>query len=274
MVRKKIVNISLLQFKVDQDKEKNFKTLEKFLKKANKNFKPDFVSLPEMWNTPYSKKFFIKNKEDINGKSIAFLKSMAKKYKVNIIGGSVPYIKDTKKESKIFNTCFFISSTGRILGEYSKKHLFDINIKGKTKKDSYSFFESDTLTKGKNNLIVDTKFGRIAVLICFDIRFINEFNLLKNKKVDLIFIPANFNTLTGPKHFELLGRSRALDTQSYVFLNASARSYDGHFLSYANSMAIGPSGNVLKRLDEKEGVINISVDLSLLKKERESIPIS
>ena len=81
---------------------------------------------------------------------------------------------------------------------------------------------------------------------------------------EVLIYPASFNPTTGPLHFSLLGRARALDTQSYVVLAAPARNLDsapGEYVTWGHSQIIGPSGQILREMEIEEGVICQDLDL-------------
>ena len=83
------------------------------------------------------------------------------------------------------------------LDKHRKTHLFDIDVKG-----GQSFKESDTLTAGNSGTVFDTEFGRMGVMICFDIRFPEFARMMVNDGAKMIFVPAAFNMTTGPAHWE------------------------------------------------------------------------
>lgn len=97
------------------------------------------------------------------------------------------------------------------IGKHRKAHLFDIDIKG-----GQRFRESDTLTPGNTDTVFETEFGRMGVMICFDIRFPELARMMVNDGARAIFVPAAFNMTTGPAHWELTFRARALDNQIYM----------------------------------------------------------
>ena len=135
------------------------------------------------------------------------------------------------------------------------------------------FKESDTFSKGESPTLFDTPWGSMGVCICFDIRFplfIREYCELGAKA---LIVPAAFNMTTGPMHWELLFRSRAVDNQFFTFGCAPARDEKGGYVSYANSIAVDPWGHIISRADEKECILTAEVDLSLCQSVRRQIPV-
>lgn len=89
-----------------------------------------------------------------------------------------------------------------------KMHLFDIDIPGKI-----TYKESDTFKSGDEPCVFDTEFGKIGLCICYDIRFPELSLLMRQRGAKILVFPGSFNQTTGPLHWELLLRSRALDNQ-------------------------------------------------------------
>ncbi len=90
---------------------------------------------------------------------------------------------------------------------------------------------------------------------------------------EVIIIPGAFNMTTGPAHWELIFRARALDNQVYAIGVAPARDLESSYHSYGNSLVTSPWGNVLSRMDEKEGYIIQEIDPDYVKKVRNELPL-
>jgi len=117
--------------------------------------------------------------------------------------------------------------------------LFDIDVPGKI-----TFKESDTLSPGDNLTIIDSPWGKIGVGICYDIRFPELAMLMREKGVGLMVYPGAFNTTTGPLHWELLQRARAVDNQVFVATASPARNPDSSYQAWGHSSLISPWGEV------------------------------
>ena len=89
----------------------------------------------------------------------------------------------------------------------------------------------------------------------------------------VIIFPAAFNMTTGPAHWELNFRGRALDNQVYTIGVAPARDMEASYHSYGNSIVVCPWGDVIKRMDEKEGYIIQEINLAYLEKVRKELPL-
>ena len=89
----------------------------------------------------------------------------------------------------------------------------------------------------------------------------------------VILVPAAFNMTTGPAHWELSFRMRALDQQCFVAGCAPARDERASYVSYGNSIVCDPWGSIAGRLDEKENVLIVDLPLNTLEDYRAQIPI-
>ncbi|XP_034198660.1 omega-amidase, chloroplastic isoform X3 [Prunus dulcis] len=147
-------------------------------------------------------------------------------------------------------------------------HLFDIDIPGKI-----TFIESKTLTAGQTPTIVDTEVGRIGIGICYDIRFQELAMIYGARGAHLICYPGAFNMTTGPLHWELLQRARAVDNQLYVATCSPARDAGAGYVAWGHSTLVGPFGEVLATTEHEEAIIIAEVDYSLLELRRTNLPL-
>ena len=95
--------------------------------------------------------------------TIELLKFASKKYKMLIIGGSIPT--SIPNESKKVHNTTLIFKNGKLIGKYHKLHLFDVNIPEK----NLHFQESDFILPGNDVLVLDTEYGKFGFGICYDI---------------------------------------------------------------------------------------------------------
>ena len=160
------------------------------------------------------------------------------------------------------------SATGTQRAKHRKVHLFDIDVAG-----GQRFFESDTLSPGQQYTLVDTPFGKLGVAICFDVRFAELFRILALEGAQLIVVPAAFNMTTGPAHWELLFRARALDNQCFVAGCAPARDETAGYVSYAHSLVCDPWGRVQAQAEAEPELLICDIDLSETDAVRAQLPV-
>ncbi|XP_047944702.1 omega-amidase, chloroplastic-like [Salvia hispanica] len=260
--------IGICQLSVTADKERNIQHARTAIEEAaEKGAK--LVLLPEIWNSAYSNDSFPVYAEDIDAgfdasPSTAMLSEIACRLNITLIGGSIP----ERCGDKLYNTCCVYGPDGKLKAKHRKIHLFDIDIPGKI-----TFKESNTLTAGETPTVVDTEVGRIGIGICYDIRFQELAMLYSARGAQLICYPGAFNMTTGPLHWELLQRARAVDNQLYVATCSPARDVAAGYIAWGHSTLIGPFGEVVATTEHDEAIIISEIDYSQVDLRRTNLPL-
>uniref|UniRef100_A0A6B2LDZ4 CN hydrolase domain-containing protein n=2 Tax=Arcella intermedia TaxID=1963864 RepID=A0A6B2LDZ4_9EUKA len=249
---------------VDADKTVNYQTVKKLVHEASSQG-AKLVALPECWNCPYGNKYFSAYSEPIPGPSASFLSDLAREHRIYLIGGSIP----ERDGEKIYNTSLAFGPCGEVLGKHRKIHLFDIDVPGKIR-----FVESETLSPGNELTVINTEMCSIGVGICYDMRFAELAQLYAKNNCKLIVYPGAFNMTTGPAHWELLQRARALDNQLFVATISPARDTKADYVAWGHSTVVSPWGDVVATLDEKEGIVYADINLDRIEEVRNQIPIT
>ena len=258
------IKIAAIQMPTVADKMENVRTVKAYLEKI-KDENPDFVILPEMFCCPYQTENFPIYAEKEGGPVWQQLSGYAKQYGIYLIGGSMP---EKDAEGNVYNTSYIFDREGKQIGKHRKVHLFDIDVKG-----GQTFKESDTLTAGDSDTVFDTEFGKMGVMLCFDIRFPELSRMMVNDGARIVFVPAEFNMTTGPAHWELSFRTRALDNQIYMVGCAPARDVSAGYISWGHSIVTDPWGRVTGMLDENEGILLAELDMDYEEQVREELPL-
>jgi omega-amidase len=192
---------------------------------------------------------------------------MATEAKAYLIGGSIPEFVPEKK--KYYNTSLVFSPAGKLIATHRKTHLFDIDIPGKI-----TFRESEVLSPGNKVTIFDLpEYGKIGLAICYDVRFPELAMIAARKGAFLLVYPGAFNTTTGPMHWSLQGRARAMDNQVYVALCSPARDMNATYHAWGHTMAVNPNAEVMAEADENEAIIYADLDGEKIEETRKGIPI-
>ena len=199
--------------------------------------------------------------------TLAMLAEEVKRHRITLIGGSIPEISD----NKVFNTSPILSWKSDTIVKHRKLHLFDVNVPG-----GICFQESETLTAGDHFTVYPYSSSSadflIGVGICYEVRFPELALVYAQRGCKLLAYPSAFNMTTGPLHWDLLARGRAVDTQSYVMMCSPARDEHGSYVAYGHSVVVDPWGKVVAQLDEKEGVLMADIDLGKCDQVRAAIP--
>jgi omega-amidase len=192
---------------------------------------------------------------------------MASETKTYLVGGSIPEL-DTKTK-KYYNTSLTFSPEGKLLTTHRKVHLFDIDIPGKI-----TFKESEVLSPGNKVTIIDLPpYGKIAIAICYDIRFPELATIAARKDCFALIYPGAFNTTTGPLHWKLQGQARAMDNQVYVALCSPARDEKASYHAWGHSLVVDPMAEVLVEAKEGEEIVYAELNGSKIEETRRGIPI-
>ena len=257
------MRVALIQIPVTADKDINIKTACQKLREAAENG-ADFAVLPEMFCCPYENSCFRAYGEEENGPAQQALSSLASELGIYIVGGSLPEL----AEGNIYNTSYVYGRHGEVLVKHRKVHLFDIDVAG-----GQRFKESDTLSPGKAITTFNTDFGTMGLGICFDLRFEELARCMCLRGAKVLFVPAAFNMTTGPSHWELLFRQRAVDNQCFTVGVSPARNESASYVAYGNSMAVDPWGTVLCRAGGEEATLYADLDFARLEAVRAQLPI-
>ena len=257
------MKIGLCQLPVSADLRQNHVSMRNMVQNAAEQG-CRIVCLPEMWCCPYENSAFVSFAEPCFGETWLLLQKTAAECGVYLIGGSVP----ERAGEQIFNTCYVFSPDGEQIARHRKVHLFDIDVPG-----GQRFMESDTFTPGNSFTVFDTPEGKIGVAICFDIRFAEQFRIMALEGAKAVFVPGAFNMTTGPAHWKLSFRMRAVDNQCFVCGCSPARDMTASYHAYGHSLVCDPWGRVLQELEESSGLLVHDLDLSYVDAIRNQIPI-
>lgn len=257
------MRLAMIQMNVVHDKRKNLAHARELLREAARGG-ADLAVLPEMFCCPYSNSLFRTYSEEEGGTAWTALSQIARELQINLVGGSMPELSD----GKVYNTSYVFDREGRQIAKHRKAHLFDVQIEG-----GQQFQESAVLSPGNQITVFDTEFGKIGLCICFDFRFQELAKAMADRGAQLIVVPAAFNMTTGPAHWELLFRMRAVDNQIFTLGTAPARNEAEKYVSYGNSILVDPWGTVLARAGAGEEILRAEIDLARNQAIRRQLPI-
>ena len=192
-----------------------------------------------------------------------FLADAARRHAVWLLGGTVPIA--TGDESRILSASLLFDDAGRRVARYDKMHLFRFDGAGNEHYD-----EARTLEPGSGALAVPSPFGRLALSVCYDVRFPELYRSLG--EFDVMFVPSAFTVPTGRAHWELLMRARAVENQAYVIAPAQGGLHESGRRTYGHTMIVDPWGEVLAVRPEGEGLVLGEIDSGRLREVRAALP--
>ncbi len=263
MIQKNILRIAQVQMSVTRNKDENIRRAARMIRQAAEQG-AELAMLPEMFYCPYENAAFRPYGEAEGGPAQQALSALAGELGIWIVGGSVPELED----EKVYNTSYVYDSSGRQVARHRKMHLFDIDVEG-----GQRFMESDTLSPGNEVTVFDTPWGRMGLCICFDLRFEELSRLMTLQGAQIILTPAAFNMTTGPAHWELLFRQRAVDNQLFTVGTSPARDEAGSYVAWGHSIVCDPWGSVIRQCGAGEELAVTDLDLTRIAAVRRQLPI-
>jgi predicted amidohydrolase len=174
-----------------------------------------------------------------------------------------------RADGKAANRQALITADGEIAATYDKLHMFDVDLpNGETAR------ESETYEPGERAALAEVAGVRLGCSICYDLRFAALYRALALAGAEVLVVPAAFTRPTGEAHWEVLLRARAIETGSFVLAPAQGGRHEDGRGTWGRSLAIGPWGEVLAKLDHDEpGVLLADLDLPAAAKARRAIPV-
>ncbi len=253
------MKLALIQMKGADSNEKNLNLALAKIDEAAANG-ADLAVLPEMFSCPYKASNFPLYAQPDGGSNWQKLSASAEKNKIYLVAGSMPELEtdNSSPESvkRIYNTSYVFDRTGKQIAKHRKMHLFDCDL------PTARFYESETLTAGSEVTTFDTEFGRIGLMICFDIRFPELSRLMADRGAKMIIVPAAFNMTSGPAWWDIMFRARATDNQLFMAGCSPARDKNAGYVAWGHSLVADPFGKIIAQLDETEGTLYCDVDLA------------
>jgi len=238
----KIALVSLNQ--VWEDKEANIQLCEKYIIEANK-LDVDLIVFPEMTLTGFSINIDLISENETTSETISKFSKLANYHSIAILFGVV--IKDA---DKALNTCVFISSNGKKLGDYAKIHPFSFSGEDK-------YFNAGSELK-----VVDFDGCNIGLSICYDLRFPELYSAL-GKQTDVVINIANWPEKR-VDHWNTLLKARAIENQIFV-VGVNRRGEDGNGLEYIESSNVFNADGKKIEFDEYEDMKIYEIDINWTK---------
>jgi predicted amidohydrolase len=212
-----------------RDSKSSIENLQKFselIAKAGEQ-KADIVCLPEGITLVGTDLNYVSASEPVPGPSTQFLGNIARKYNLYIVAGILE-----KQGDVVYNTSVLIDRKGNLAGKYRKLSLPREEIEG-------------GVTPGDSLPVFQTDFGKIGMMICWDVSFPETARVLAQKGAEVILMPIWGGNLT-------LARARAIENQVYLV----SSSYD------MKTAVFDLEGEIIKEATKEEPVIVVDVDLS------------
>ena len=209
---------------------------------------------------------FAITEEDGGGRVQDFLVDSAQRHGLYLVGGTLPIRAADGADGKprVFAACLLHAPDGARLARYDKMHLFQ--FQGEKRR----YDETATIVPGAQPVAVDTPLGRIALSVCYDLRFPE---LYRQLQPEIIVAPSAFTRPTGKAHWQLLLTARAVENLCHIIGAAQAGTHAGGRETHGNSIIVGPWGDVLARaISDGDEVLLAEINAKEREHWREKLP--
>jgi omega-amidase len=187
----------------------------------------ELLLLPELWATGYDLSRVSEYTAALDAGHFALMADLARTQHLYVAGTAL----EANPHGKPFNTAAVYGPDGAQLGAYRKVHLWA------------PLGEVEHMTAGDALPVFDLPWGRVALAICYDLRFPELWRRYADAGAQLILIPAEW-PVQRVEHWRLLLRARAVENQYFVVgCNRVGRDVDGEFGGH--SAAVDPWARLL-----------------------------
>lgn len=242
MEKKRLVKIALGQFQVIQgDTQANLRKMLEMTDRAA-GAGADLVVFPELAYTGYFLESYELQKlaEPQDGPFVQQLRKKAKEKRIHIIAG---YAEAGSVAGKMYNSCIFLNDDGQVIENMRKVYAWG--------QEKLKFCE------GKRFPVVETKLGKIGMLICYDVEYPEPSRIEALKGADIIVDCAVWSIPAERRwHVDLAGNALF----NLLFMVGANPVEDN---CCGSSMIVGPDGEIramASRTEEELLIHEINLD--------------
>ena len=236
------------------------------------------VVLPEMFNCLGTGAELAAGAEPLEGSTAAWASAQAAAHGIWLVAGTFleqvgETAGDAAGRARLRNTCTVWDPSGVRRAVYRKIHLFDVTVPGA------EYHESGLIEAGDEVVVADlgglrdghSDAGSLGLSVCYDLRFPELYRIATLQGATIVTVPAAFTARTGPPHWEVLLRARAIENQVFVIAAGQSGTTGPGLAWHGHSMIIDPWGNLLVATDggpdDTRGRVVVA-DLDLAEQER------
>jgi deaminated glutathione amidase len=240
----------------------------------------ELVVLPEYFSVAGSPTFLRDHAEPLDGPTARWGSALAAEHRIHLVAGSFPERPEAGSGTgdRLFNTCCLFGPDGTVGAVYRKLHLFDVALAGAHVCESATMAPGDSLAVAP--LGADTGPGGhpspvLGLSICYDLRFPEPYRIMALLGATVMSVPAAFTAATGPDHWELLLRARAVENEVFVIGAGQVGLLPrGMPACHGHTMIVDPWGVVLAECTlSGPGVALADLDMARLDQVRSELPV-
>ncbi|EDX83652.1 hydrolase, carbon-nitrogen family [Synechococcus sp. PCC 7335] len=254
-----------LQMTSVPDLEKNLAQAEELIDLATRRG-AELVTLPENFSFLGDEEAKFSQAENIRAASEKFIKTMAQRYRITLLGGGYPV---PSPDSRTYNTAILVNANGEELLRYEKVHLFDVNLP-----DGNTYQESARVTSGTAmpEVYKSDRLGQLGISVCYDVRFPELYRQLSKAGAEVLIVPAAFTAFTGKDHWQVLLQARAIENTCYMIAPAQTGFHNARRQSHGHAMIIDPWGITLADAGDTVGMAIAEIHPSRIEQVRRQMP--
>lgn len=247
------IRIALAQFDVKSgDTDVNLATASKYVRLAARRG-ANLVVLPELWSSGYDLERSQMHARTSQEKVLPALTHLARQHSLYILGS----VLRANARQEVFNSAVLLDPGAGPARVYRKIHLFG------------PMLENQFLTRGRTTPIFHLPFGKVALAICYDLRFPELFRKYALKGTQLVILCAQWPAAR-LEHWRTLVRARAIENQFFVVAcNRVGTSQETRFGGY--SMIVDPWGNILREGTGEAALLMADIDFGAVNESRSRI---
>ncbi len=172
-----------------------------------------------------------------------------------------------RDDERLANRSYLICADGTIVARYDKIHMFDVTLPG-----GKVIRESSAYGPGDVAVVAATPWGALGMSVCYDLRFPQLYRTLAKAGAVMFAVPASFQRETGPAHWQVLLRARAIENAAWVIAPAMCGEHANGRSTYGHSIVIDPWGRVHAELGDQPGVLVADIDPDAAAQVRSTLP--
>ena len=258
------MRVAAVQLTSTVDRERNLATADR-LTRAAAAAGAELVVLPEKWAVLGTPEETAAGAEPLDGPTLTWARDTARELGIDLVAGSIA--ERVPGREKGANTSVHIGPDGEDRAVYRKIHMFDVEVGGRT------YRESEHEDAGDEVVLSETAGGvELGLTVCYDLRFPELYRILAIRGARVITVSAAFTLTTTRDHWEVLLRSRAIEDQAFVIASNQVGEHAKGYRSGGRSMIVDPWGVVLAQAPDSETFITAELDLDRQAEIRRSLP--
>jgi deaminated glutathione amidase len=252
------VRAAAVQLNSGGDVDRNLEAADRLTRAAARDG-AQLVVLPEKWPA-LGPDDVVAAGAQRTGDALDWARRTARELGIDLVAGSMA----VPAGERLRNTAFHVGPDGEVRAEYTKLHLFDVEVAGRT------YRESEHEDAGDAPVLTATGDGvRVGLAICYDLRFPELFEALD---AEVFALPSAFTLTTTRDHWDVLVRARAIEQQAFVVAANQVGEHAGAMRSGGRSMIVDPWGVVLAQAPDTQTHVIADLDLDTLHRIRAGLP--